>query len=110
MLSESDAPESTILDQDSDLKPGVYEGGFKTWECANDLAVYLIATEQSFGGKNICELGCGTALPSCAALAQRLRSGSKEPTTFTLMDFNKQGNLRACFFLVVSNSAELHSF
>ena len=26
-----------------DLDPGVYEGGFKTWECSIDLAAYLIA-------------------------------------------------------------------
>jgi hypothetical protein len=26
---------------DSDLVPGIYEGGLKTWECALDLAAYL---------------------------------------------------------------------
>ena len=26
---------------DNDIKPYVYEGGFKTWECSVDLAKYL---------------------------------------------------------------------
>jgi len=26
---------------DNDIKPYVYEGGFKTWECSVDLANYL---------------------------------------------------------------------
>lgn len=29
------------LSAKDDLKPGLYEGGFKTWECAVDLASYL---------------------------------------------------------------------
>lgn len=29
------------LSTEDDLTPGVYEGGFKTWECAIDLAKYL---------------------------------------------------------------------
>lgn len=30
------------LSTGDDLTPGVYEGGFKTWECAIDLAQYLV--------------------------------------------------------------------
>ena len=30
-----------------DLEPGVYEGGFKTWECAVDLAAYLMQAVDS---------------------------------------------------------------
>lgn len=33
---------------EGDLKPNFYEGGFKTWECALDLA-RLIASEDSIG-------------------------------------------------------------
>lgn len=29
------------LSTGDDLTPGIYEGGFKTWECAIDLAQYL---------------------------------------------------------------------
>lgn len=30
-----------FVDNPSDLVPGVYEGGFKTWECSFDLVDYL---------------------------------------------------------------------
>lgn len=30
-----------------DIKPNIYEGGFKTWECAVDLAKYL-ATQSEY--------------------------------------------------------------
>lgn len=26
-----------------DIRPNVYEGGFKTWECSTDLANYLVS-------------------------------------------------------------------
>lgn len=41
------------LSAKADLKPGLYEGGFKTWECAVDLASYLAG--QS--GEIISDLG-----------------------------------------------------
>ena len=31
-----------------DVEPGVYEGGYKTWECAEDLANYLLHHETQF--------------------------------------------------------------
>ncbi len=46
--------EDSILDDASatglstdDIKPHIYEGGFKTWECAVDLAKYL-ATKSDY--------------------------------------------------------------
>jgi protein-histidine N-methyltransferase len=33
-----------FLDATSDLVPGVYEGGLKTWECSLDLVDYLDST------------------------------------------------------------------
>jgi protein-histidine N-methyltransferase len=33
-----------FLDAPSDLVPGVYEGGLKTWECSLDLVDYLDST------------------------------------------------------------------
>lgn len=30
-----------------DIKPDIYEGGFKTWECSIDLAQYLARTRKS---------------------------------------------------------------
>ena len=42
LLGEGD--QDTIVDQldKSDLRAGIYEGGFKTWECSLDLASLLI--------------------------------------------------------------------
>lgn len=71
------------LQSASDLIPGVYEGGFKTWECSLDLASYLDrSTFESLRSRfpnphhssdpdyhqpkpfTILELGCGTAVPT----------------------------------------------
>ncbi|KAK9829233.1 hypothetical protein WJX72_004662 [[Myrmecia] bisecta] len=66
---------------DSDLIPGTYEGGFKLWEGAADLAKFLCTewglTESLFtsptdpckalAGKKILELGCGQGLPGILA-------------------------------------------
>ena len=30
-----------------DITPTVYEGGFKTWECAIDMAIYLLRQDLS---------------------------------------------------------------
>ncbi|KAK2799015.1 hypothetical protein FQN50_008642 [Emmonsiellopsis sp. PD_5] len=58
-----------------DLKPTVYEGGFKTWECAVDLAKLLVAeevegvlSEDAEGDADVLELGAGTAIPSLSLL------------------------------------------
>lgn len=44
--STLDDASATGLSTD-DIKPNVYEGGFKTWECAVDLAKYL-ATKSDY--------------------------------------------------------------
>lgn len=67
--------------QNSDLQPGKYEGGFKLWECAVDLAQYLCReysldklvtskTDPNFElvGKRVLELGCGQGLPGIVPL------------------------------------------
>ncbi len=53
---------------DSDLVPGVYEGGFKIWECAHDLAQFL--STRNFSGLSVLELGCGVGLPGLACFAR----------------------------------------
>ncbi|GES56979.1 histidine protein methyltransferase 1 [Aspergillus terreus] len=79
--------------EEGDIKPNFYEGGFKTWECALDLAK-LVAAEgvasDSAQDMHIIELGAGTAVPSLALFAQLLArpepSGRK--THFTFADYN----------------------
>jgi protein-histidine N-methyltransferase len=47
--SESNGNEELLAGLNSgDIKPAVYEGGFKTWECAIDLAKLLIHEKASF--------------------------------------------------------------
>ena len=45
----------------SDVKPGVYEGGFQLWECTLDLLRFM--ENIDFSGKTVFELGCGRGLP-----------------------------------------------
>ncbi|EGD77901.1 hypothetical protein PTSG_09536 [Salpingoeca rosetta] len=52
-----------------DVKAGVYEGGFKVWECTFDLLRYLQRTSFNFEGKSVIELGCGAGYPGLLALA-----------------------------------------
>lgn len=46
------------LDAPSDLLPGVYEGGLKTWECSLDLVEYLESSGpfSSYSGKRVLEV------------------------------------------------------
>ena len=53
--------------KDSDLVPGVYEGGRKIWECTWDLLEYLVEEDLS-GASTALELGCGHGLPCCYLL------------------------------------------
>ncbi|KAK4188532.1 hypothetical protein QBC35DRAFT_193023 [Podospora australis] len=78
-----------------DVKTGIYEGGFKSWESSVDL-VKVLAKLSSADMLNrepcvLIELGCGTALPSLVlfqwALAER-SSGPKHPLVITLADYN----------------------
>lgn len=60
-LSETDKRALESLDKPSDLIPGVYEGGLKTWECSLDLVAYLDSLKDQsnysgFIGRNILEV------------------------------------------------------
>lgn len=54
----------------SDLIAGVYEGGMKIWECAVDLATFLLSNNALSSGRRVMELGCGVGLPGVCALLQ----------------------------------------
>lgn len=60
---------------DSDVVPGVYEGGAKVWECTQDLGDYLTTLDSNgdavideFVGKSVLDLGCGAGLLGILAL------------------------------------------
>lgn len=79
-----------------DVKTGVYEGGFKSWESSVDL-VKVLAQSNSFllsqdAAPCVVELGCGTGLPTLAlfkwATAMRIVEEGSSPVTFMLADYN----------------------
>ncbi len=55
----------------ADVKTGVYEGGFKTWECTKDLICFIAQPTHTLpSGASVLDLGCGPGLAGCAALQQ----------------------------------------
>ncbi|RAL01544.1 protein-histidine N-methyltransferase [Aspergillus ibericus CBS 121593] len=91
--SDEDNEELIAGLEKGDIKPNFYEGGFKTWECAVDLAKLLVDSEdvpQPSQDRHIIELGAGTAVPSLALFAQLLSepSSSQQRTHFTFADYN----------------------
>ncbi|EAW15112.1 protein-histidine N-methyltransferase [Aspergillus clavatus NRRL 1] len=75
-----------------DIKPTFYEGGFKTWECALDLAKLVVSEDlpHQTEDQHIIELGAGTAVPSLILFAQALSrpEPAKSRIHFTLADYN----------------------
>ncbi|KNC86695.1 hypothetical protein SARC_01162 [Sphaeroforma arctica JP610] len=55
----------TALSNNTDLIPGVYEGGLKTWECSLDLLMLLAQMSKGvdMSSTRVLELGCGSGLP-----------------------------------------------
>ncbi|KAL3920279.1 MAG: hypothetical protein SGILL_003341, partial [Bacillariaceae sp.] len=66
---------------DTDLVPGVYEGGLKVWECSLDLCKYLHDNKNAIdkqGGGHILELGCGHGLPACWVLKMAIKAAQRQ--------------------------------
>ncbi|GAA5888030.1 hypothetical protein JCM6882_000256 [Rhodosporidiobolus microsporus] len=101
--------EELFIDEQTDLVKGVYEGGLKTWECSLDLvdcldsrgfAVDAELETPRVRGKSILEVGCGTAVPTCALFLRLLNEIRKSPTDpdaprpkktrIHFQDYNKQ--------------------
>ncbi|KAK8861231.1 hypothetical protein IAR55_002050 [Kwoniella newhampshirensis] len=91
------------VDAKTDLIPGLYEGGLKTWEGGVDLVEVLAGVgegEKDVGewvkGGRVLEVGCGTALPTVYLLRSLLSlppsssttTTDKEKTTLHLQDYN----------------------
>ena len=99
-------PQHTSLsEKNTDLIPGVYEGGLKVWECSIDLCRFLAnimdetlpfesnfkhvteAVRRSIGAcGSVFELGCGHALPACLLLRESVRRNTDSVLVFS--DFN----------------------
>ncbi|POY74375.1 hypothetical protein BMF94_2569 [Rhodotorula taiwanensis] len=98
-----------FVDEQSDLVKGVYEGGLKTWECSLDLVDCLdqrgftldaVDNTSFVRGTSVLEVGCGTAIPTCAVFARLLNEIARDPTPedapkpkktrIHVQDYNKQ--------------------
>ena len=63
--------DESALDKETDIIPGVYEGGYKVWECSVDLTAMLLQKACTLPELSTCraiELGCGHGFPGVAAL------------------------------------------
>ena len=60
--SDKSAEGLEFLDAPSDLLPGVYEGGLKTWESSLDLVQVLSGIDLKLSGKRILEVGQSRAV------------------------------------------------
>lgn len=104
-MAEADPSENQYDDlisglKTGDLTSGVYEGGFKTWECALDLASVLTTASEldskhrenvsrTNGLLHVIELGAGSSIPSLTLLQRVVAQsylGSR--VHFTLCDYN----------------------
>jgi protein-histidine N-methyltransferase len=82
-----DANQTPMIDmaEDTDLIKGIYEGGFKTWECSLDLVEFMHSMDDAaFANKKILELGCGSALPGIYLLMRI------DTTRVDFQDYNDQ--------------------
>ncbi|KAG2171988.1 hypothetical protein INT43_001465, partial [Umbelopsis isabellina] len=71
--------------ENTDLIKGIYEGGFKTWECSLDLVEFMHSMDdEAFANKKILELGCGSALPGIYLLMRN------DTTRVDFQDYNEQ--------------------
>ncbi|RYP30150.1 hypothetical protein DL767_006398 [Monosporascus sp. MG133] len=75
-----------------DVRTGIYEGGFKSWESSVDLVKILSQSKTILSANDHnTRLGCGTALPSLALFQWALDSRTGETDTwlsFVLADYN----------------------
>lgn len=70
LLNEEEDGIPGVADAHTDLIPGVYEGGLKTWECALDLVAELDMRQHIYqakdaswpAGRHIAEVRCMTNL------------------------------------------------
>ncbi|KAK6206061.1 hypothetical protein LQW54_007896 [Pestalotiopsis sp. IQ-011] len=95
MAEEEDGGEAEPGLGSHDVKTGVYEGGFKSWESSVDLVKVLEKSQSLLASQDevpcVIELGCGTALPSLAlfqwAISAR-RGSDPRPLSLILADYN----------------------
>lgn len=68
VLKKSELCQNHELDETSDIITGVYEGGYKVWECSLDLVAFMLRQRTSLPTGKAMELGCGHGFPGIMAL------------------------------------------
>eukprot|EP00536_Pseudo-nitzschia_multiseries_P013852 jgi/Psemu1/36680/gm1.36680_g len=83
---------ASFRDRNTDLVPGVYEGGLKVWECSLDMCRYFLSHDINIEG-HVLELGCGHGLPGIFLLKQAIarseRSRNAIECFVTFSDYNE---------------------
>ena len=82
---------SSFQNRNTDLVPGVYEGGLKVWECSIDLCRYFLRENIVIKG-HVLELGCGHGLPGICVLKQAIANRSHQMPLncfVTFSDYNE---------------------
>jgi hypothetical protein len=81
---QSDKPVEGLefLDAPSDLLPGVYEGGLKTWESSLDLVQVLSGIDLKLSGKRILEVGYNHVVCPHTRIEQRVLGWLRNRCTF----------------------------
>ncbi|KAI0385789.1 hypothetical protein F5Y04DRAFT_156826 [Hypomontagnella monticulosa] len=95
LMAEDDGGDTEPGLGNHDVKTGVYEGGFKSWESSLDLVKVLSPSKAFLSDTHmvprIIELGCGTALPSLALFQWSLNlraHDSSSVLSIVLADYN----------------------
>ena len=94
LMAEDEGGEGMVGLGKDDVKTGVYEGGFKSWESSVDVVKELAKRRKvnpMRRGERFLELGCGTALPSLAVFQWALLKNNSVDgggMSFGLADYN----------------------
>ncbi|RKF63717.1 Histidine protein methyltransferase 1 [Erysiphe neolycopersici] len=93
LMAEDDDENLKNLGQ-CDIKTGIYEGGFKSWESSSDLVKVLFQANlnKNSCSRSILELGCGTAYPSIFEFQRQIQQSLTMPSlgvlNIGLADYN----------------------
>uniref|UniRef100_A0A6U9W0X7 protein-histidine N-methyltransferase n=1 Tax=Pseudo-nitzschia australis TaxID=44445 RepID=A0A6U9W0X7_9STRA len=81
---------ASFRSRNTDLVPGVYEGGLKVWECSVDMCRYFLSQNIIIDG-HVLELGCGHGLPGIFILKQAILLSQQKPIDccITFSDYNE---------------------
>jgi len=78
---------ASFRNKNTDLVPGVYEGGLKVWECSIDLCRFFHSQSLDIHGY-VLEIGAGHGLPGIWALKHAIFTSSDSDCFVAFSDYN----------------------